>query len=116
MRRMTFIMSNDFKQGDVWLANVLLRGSDQYKQRPVVLVGNDLAVDIDVIMAPVTSQEARNEFDIVLEYWEESGLVKPSIVRVSKITTIHGSELIRRLGVLHEHDLDRVLHMCRSLF
>jgi mRNA interferase MazF len=74
-------MSNDYKQGDVWLSNVLLRGSSQSKQRPVVLVGNEIAVDIDIIRAPVTSQEARGEFDVVLEYWKEAGLVKPSIVQ-----------------------------------
>jgi mRNA interferase MazF len=92
-------MNNEFKQGDVWLANVLLRGRDQYKQRPVVLVGNELAVDLDIIMAPVTSQEARGQFDVVLEYWKEAGLVKPSIVRANKITTIHGSGLIYKCVV-----------------
>jgi mRNA interferase MazF len=60
---------------------------------------------------------SRAMFGWRMSYLEASiNIVKPSIVRVSKITTIHGSELIRRLGILHEHDLDRVLHMCRRLF
>ena len=109
-------MSNKMKQGDVWLANVLFKGSRQAKQRPVILVGNELALDVDVIIAPVTSQRARNQFDVVLEYWEEAGLLKPSVARTSKIISVHGSELKRHLGVLHKHDLERVLYMCRSLF
>jgi len=109
-------MSNKKKQGEVWLADVLFKGTRQTKQRPVVIVGNELALDIDVIIAPVTSQKPRNHFDIVLEHWEEAGLLKPSVVRTSKITSIHGTELKRHLGELHSHDLENVLNMCRKLF
>lgn len=54
--------------------------------------------------------------DVVLEYWEEAGLLKPSIARTSKIISIHGSELISRLGTLNEHDLSAVLHTYKDLF
>src|SRR5690625_3463193 len=113
---MTYIMNSKKKQGEVWLVDVLFKGTRQTKQRPVIIVGNELALDIDVIIAPVTSQKPRNPFDVVLEYWEEAGLLKPSVARTSKIVSIHGSELMRQLGVLHEHDLERVLHSCRKLF
>ncbi|MDC3414706.1 type II toxin-antitoxin system PemK/MazF family toxin [Aquibacillus sp. 3ASR75-11] len=109
-------MSNKMKQGDVWLANVLFKETRQTKQRPVIIVGNDLALDVDVIIAPVTSQRARNQFDVVLEYWEEAGLLKPSVARTSKITSVHGSELKRHLGAIHKYDLERVLQVCRNLF
>lgn len=104
------------KQGDVWLADVLFKGTRQTKQRPVIIVGNELALDIDVIIAPVTSQQPRNQFDVVLEYWKEAGLLRPSVVRTSKITSVHGSELKRHLGKLHNYDLERTLNMCKSLF
>jgi mRNA interferase MazF len=109
-------MNNTFKQGDVWLADVFFKDTRRSKQRPVLIVGNELVLDVDVIIAPITSQQQRNEYDVVLEYWEKAGLLKPSVARTSKIISIHGSELKRKLGVLHEHDLDRVLHMCRRLF
>jgi mRNA-degrading endonuclease toxin of MazEF toxin-antitoxin module len=54
------------QQGDVWLANVYFRDSREYKQRPVVIVGNELAIDIDVLITPVTSQHSRGPFDVVL--------------------------------------------------
>jgi len=73
-------------------------------------------LDIDVIISPITSQKPRNQFDIVLEYWEKAGLLKPSVVRTSKITSIRGTELKRYLGDLHSHDLESVLNMCRRLF
>ncbi|GAB4074915.1 hypothetical protein GCM10028778_24180 [Barrientosiimonas marina] len=49
-------MSNKMRQGEVWLADVRFKGTHQTKQRPVIIVGNELALDVDVIIAPVTSQ------------------------------------------------------------
>lgn len=95
---MIYTMSSKKNQGEVWLADVVFKGTRQTKQRPVVIVGNELALDIDVIIAPVTSQKPRNQFDIVLEYWEEAGLLKPSVVRTSKISSIHGKELKTSFG------------------
>ena len=109
-------MNREFRQGEVWLADVIFKDTHQYKQRPVLIVGNELALDIDVIVAPITSQSIRNEFDVVLEYWQQAGLLKTSIARTPKIISIHGSELKRKLGFLNKHDLDRVLHTCRKLF
>src|SRR5699024_5690147 len=113
---MTYIMSSKMKQGDVWLVDVLFKGTRQAKQRPVIIVGNELALDVDVIIAPVTSQQPRNQFDVVLGYWKEAGLLKPSVARTSKITSIHGSELKRYIGELHNYDLELVLNMCKKLF
>lgn len=79
----------------MWLADVLFKGTRQTKQRPVVI---------------------GNQFDIILEYWEKAGLLKPSVVRKSKITSIHGTELKRHLADLYSHDLENVLNMCRKLF
>ncbi len=109
-------MKNKVSQGEVWLADVVFKGSNQLKQRPVIIVGNELALDVDIIVSPVTSQESRNEFDVVIEFWQEAGLLKPSVARTSKIFSIHGSELKHNLGLLYNHDLQRVLHMCRNLF
>ncbi|MCM3671536.1 type II toxin-antitoxin system PemK/MazF family toxin [Mesobacillus maritimus] len=109
-------MNREIRQGEVWLANVIFKDTREYKQRPVLIVGNELALDIDVIVAPITSQQGRSKFDVVIEYWQHAGLYKPSIVRTSKIHSIHESELKRKLGIFKSHDLERVLHTCRKLF
>lgn len=57
-------MKNSFFQSDVWLANVLFKDILQTKKRPVIIVGNELALDVDVIIAPVTSKVPRNGFDV----------------------------------------------------
>ncbi|WP_307345968.1 type II toxin-antitoxin system PemK/MazF family toxin [Metabacillus malikii] len=87
------------------------------KRRPVVIVSNDnVVVELDHIIATVSSQQTRNDFDVAIEYWEEAGLDKPSIVRCSKLNTVHFKELLFKIGKLHEHDLERVLTTIRNYF
>ena len=46
-----------FIQGSVWLAKVYFKNQSVFKKRPVVVVGNELTIDIDVIVSPVTSSD-----------------------------------------------------------
>ncbi|WP_168121881.1 type II toxin-antitoxin system PemK/MazF family toxin [Paenibacillus sp. HB172176] len=86
-----------------------------YKQGDVLL-GNEMVVDIDVLIAPVTSSGGRTSFDVEIQYWEEAGLAKPSIARTSKLHTIPTASIIRPLGRLRETDLHAVLAKCKELF
>lgn len=104
-------MINTGKRWEVW--TVELNG----KRRPVVIVSNDnVIVELDHLIATVTSQPTRNEFDVAIEYWEEAGLAKPSIVRCSKLNTLHFKELLFKIGKLNDHDLERVLTAIRNFF
>lgn len=53
----------------------------KWKRRPVVIVSNDnVVVELDHLIATVTSQHTRNKFDVAIEYWEEAGLINlPSL-------------------------------------
>jgi mRNA interferase MazF len=105
-----------YKQGKVLLAQVFSTGAGEFKKRPVVVVGNEHVIDIDVIISPVTSHDSRGEFDIVIEHWKEAGLMMPSVARTSKLSAIPRSSIIKELGCLHKDDLDRILDHCRRLF
>jgi mRNA interferase MazF len=62
-------MSKTGKRGEVWTVEI------NGKRRPVVIVSNDnVVVELDHLIATVTSQHARNEFDVVIEYREVAGL------------------------------------------
>ncbi|MDQ0164892.1 mRNA interferase MazF [Bacillus horti] len=87
-----------------------------FKVRPVVIVGHDLTIDIDVIISPITSAAPRSEFDVVIEFWKESGLLYPSVARTTKLASIPRKELMRKLGKLNEQDLKNVISQCRKLF
>ncbi len=45
-----------------------------------------------------------------------AGLAKPSIVRCSKLNTVHFKELLFKIGKLQDHDLERVLTAIRYYF
>jgi mRNA interferase MazF len=66
--------------------------------------------------ASVTSQQARNKFNVVFEYWKEAALDKPSIVRCMKLNTLHDQEWLFKIGKLHESDLKRVLYTIGNYF
>lgn len=104
-------MTRTGRRGEIW--TVELNG----KRRPVVIVSNDnVAAELDHLIATVTSKQVRNEFDVVIEYWEEAGLDKPSVVRCSKLNTLHYQELLFKIGKLYESDLERVLTTIRNYF
>ena len=86
-------MTNKGRRGEIWLAEI------EGKRRPVVVIDKEtMVVEIDRVVASVTSQPPRSEYDIFINYWQEAGLDKPSIVRCTKINTLHHNELIFKIG------------------
>ncbi|MBB5326282.1 hypothetical protein HNQ34_003416 [Anoxybacillus tepidamans] len=61
-------MSNLGRRGEVWFAEI------KGKRRPVLIVSHhDVVVELDRVIANITSQQPRNKYDVVLEYWKEAG-------------------------------------------
>ena len=58
------------------------------------------AGDDDIVVARITSQEIRDEFDIEIHEWEAAGLALPSLVRVHKLATLDKRLVRHRLGAL----------------
>jgi len=107
---------NIYKQGDVYLVKIYYPHINQSKIRPVAIVSNEKAIDIDVIISPITGQAPRNDFDVVINKWQEAGLERPSIARTSKLMTINNTMLYKRLGELDSGDLENILQKCRECF
>ncbi len=105
-----------YGQGDVYLIKVHYQLTGETKIRPVVIVSNEKAIDLDVLISPITGQAARNEFDVPIKKWREAGLEKPSVARTSKITMIHNSILYKQIGKLDITDLNNILEKCRECF
>jgi len=104
-------MSKRGRRGDIWLIEI------NNKRRPVAIVDQEtMAVEVDHVVASITGQRPRNEFDVEIEHWEEAGLDKPSVVRCSKINTFHHNDLIHKIGSLHKDDLHKVLKTIQSFF
>ncbi len=112
---MTSYTKTRFKRGEIWVAKLLfLDNPNHYKIRPVIVAANPM--DDDVLIIPVTSAQARSEFDVFLEHWKSSGLIQASWARTSKITPLNQIRFIKQIGILHKEDCQKVLEMCRILF
>ena len=92
-------------KGEVWTAY----DEKSQKVRPFLIVSEELTgVDIDISVAPTTTHEKRNIFDITIEFWKDAGLSQPSVARCSKIHYINHMLLRRKLGTLDSRDLANV--------
>lgn len=84
------------------------------KQRPaVVLKDTD---DSDFIVARATSQAKQTDYDIVVEDWQIAGLLRPTIIRVHKLTTLETKLVKRKMGMLSTKDSARLSFVLAKLF
>jgi len=80
------------------------------KIRPVLIINDGLSVvDVDILFAKITSQPARNKYDIPIEDWEASNLNAPSIVRTTKLSYVHYFQCKRKIGELSPVDFKKVI-------
>lgn len=68
------------------------------KVRPAVVILD--SGDEDFVVALVTSQAARSEYDLAITDWSAAGLSMPSIVRTDKVTVLFKADMKRKLGKL----------------
>ena len=116
---MTNSTGTRFNRGEIWVAKVAYyEDPARFKPRPVVIVSDMIPSEQNVapIVVPITKSRPRNQLDVPIQHWRESGLVTPSTARVSKLITIHQNRMIFKIGTLHEEDLQKILVACRSLF
>jgi len=81
------------------------------KLRPVLIINDGLSVvEVDVLLAKITSQSPRHEYDIPIEHWQEANLNAPSVVRTTKLTYVHYLQCKRKIGELTSEDFKKVIH------
>jgi mRNA interferase MazF len=91
-----------YSLADVLLVDFPLTDRRGVKRRPGLVV-LDIGDD-DVMIAPITSQDARSNYDIEINDWEGAGLAMSSLVRTAKLSTIDKMFVKRKLGELQEQD------------
>jgi mRNA-degrading endonuclease toxin of MazEF toxin-antitoxin module len=56
-----------------------------------------------------------DSIDVQLKEWIKSGLLKPSVARIHRITTMLQSDLLAEIGELKEHDIENIQSSLRKL-
>lgn len=93
------------QSGDVVLISFPYILGSKGKQRPLLILLD--TGDDDAIAARITSKPRRkmDVFDLDLADWKQAKLLRPSVVRVHKLTTVEkGVEIQRKIGKLSKDD------------
>ncbi len=96
-----------YEFGDVVLVRFPFTDQSTTKKRPAIVVSSASyhRERSDLILMAVTSQigAMRRTGDILVEGWQEAGLLKPSVVK-PVVATVQRDGVLRRLGRLGKDD------------
>ena len=87
--------------------------SNQYKIRPVIIVGQPYGKRRIVMVIPVSSLLHAESVDVVLENWQDIGLLKPSVARVHRLSAMLADDLCEEIGKIsktHQAAIKTSLH------
>lgn len=102
------MMSNNCKPWEIWYAKVKFDDDPSIvKNRPVVILEDKKAY---LLSLKVTSAPPRNNYygEYQLIKWQESGLKKPSTVRISKKLKLYDNDMCYKIGRLHPVDIMKI--------
>lgn len=93
---------------ELWYADFPFEDKPKSKDRPVIIINTN---PLCVLSIKVTGQEVRmnDKYDTPIKYWQEAGLSKPSVARISKTMSLSNDKFRRKIGDLHIDDIDTVL-------
>ncbi len=107
--------SSKFTRWDIWIARVQFEDSAESKIRPVLIIDGTLCY---VFALKITSHVPRDdrpgEYQIV--QWREAGLLKLSILRISKRLNLPSESFVKMIGELTELDRMNVSRMYGELY
>lgn len=99
-----------FKQGTVVLIPFPFSDLTGLKQRPALVMSSEESQQEtrQIICMMITSTAATLSTDYRLTSWQQSGLLKPSVVKVNRIFTINSDLVKRIMGELPDKDVDHI--------
>ena len=106
-----------WQSGDVVLVSFPYILGSKGKRRPLLILLD--TGDNDVIAARITSKPKRKEdaFDLNLIDWKKAKLLRPSVVRIHKVTTVEKEvEIQRKIGKLSRDDFKEIKKKVKQLW
>ena len=96
-------------QWEVWFAEFPFEeNSAIVKKRPVIILDVET---LKCLTLKVTSHGVREDdsYDTPILHWEEAGLNRPSVARVSKAMYLTNDKFLHKLGMLHIEDQQQIM-------
>ena len=109
-----------YRQGDIVLVSFPFTDLTSAKRRPALVISPDSLNQInqDLILVAITSQVTADEYALRLEESDflEGKLPKPSMIKLTKIFTIHSTLVAKQLCRLKPEKVAGVLDRIHKLF
>lgn len=86
----------------VYTARFPFLDSEETKIRPVIVISKPQGPHKVIAIVPVSSRPTREDADVMITEWSKAGLLKPSIARIHRLTTMLQTDLIADLGELDQ--------------
>ncbi|OIO96444.1 MAG: MazF family transcriptional regulator [Anaerolineae bacterium CG2_30_64_16] len=106
-------------QGDILLVPVPFTDLSVHKQRPIVVISNDVynRQTADIVVVAMTSNPAQVDYGFVITSsdLQHGQLNHPGTIRVDKLYTLSQSIVTRTFGRVSPQTLDRIRSMLREL-
>lgn len=100
----------------VCLAKFRFLESDQQKLRPVIIIGRPYGTRRILMAIPISSTANAETIDVVLENWQVTGLLKPSVARVHRLSAILQEDLLEEIGTIDKKHQAAVKSALKELF
>jgi mRNA interferase MazF len=100
--------------GDILLIAFPFTSGGTSKKRPALVLLD--TGDADVLVARITSQISNSEYDIIIDEWQNAGLLVPSYIRLHKLATLEKVLIDKKLGELSALDLEKVREKLTEIF
>ena len=109
-----------YRQGDIVLVSFPFTDLTTSKRRPALILSPDSfnSAGADLVLAAITSHvtDDRNAVLISAADFSEGGLPKKSIVKTTKLFTIHSSLVVKRVCTLKKEKTQEALRSVRTFF
>lgn len=109
-----------YRQGDIVLVSFPFTDLSSSKRRPALVLSPDAfnAAGRDLVLAAITSHITGdpNAVHLGRADFAEGGLPKPSMVKTTKLFTMHSSLIVKRIGALRTGRMEEVLRSVRGFF
>jgi mRNA interferase MazF len=116
------LMKNAMRRGDIFWADLdPVRGSEQGKNRPVLIIQNDVGNEHSpvTIIACITTNLSRKDYPTnVFISAKETGLTSDSVVLLNQIRTVDKSRLSKKAGRVPDYkmlEIDEALKISLDL-
>lgn len=100
----------------VYTAKFPFLDSSKVKVRPVIVLSMPYGRHATIAVVPISSRIDLEPVDITIKGWANAGLLKPSVARVHRVTTMLQIDLIAELGILELQDIKNLKASMRLLF